>query len=49
MRVDFVRDSDEKIILIVDGLKISFKRKISAKTMLSLEEGYHLALRIEKV
>ena len=48
MRVGFVPDSEEKVMEFVDGLKLSIKRKINVEKMWSLEEVYHLALRIEE-
>ena len=48
MRVGFVQDSEEKIMLFVDGLKLAIKRKISVDNMRSLKYAYHLELRIEE-
>ena len=37
MRVGFVQDSEEKIMLFVEGLKLSIKRNICVDNMQSLE------------
>lgn len=48
MRVDFVTDSEEKIMQFVDGLRLSIQRKINVEKICSLHKAYHLYLRIEE-
>ena len=48
MRVGFVLDSEEKLIQFVDRLRLSIKKKINVEKVLSIEEAYHLALRIKE-
>ena len=48
MRASFVLDSEETIMQFSNELNLSIKRKINGENMWSLEEAYHLSLRIEE-
>ena len=48
MRDGFVQDNVEKIMQFVVGLRLSIKRKISVDNIHSLEDSYHIFLKIEE-